>query len=94
VRPGKNRCSSTYNPTSNIFVTAYHNGGIVVVALNTGGSSVSQTFTFQNASGVTTMLVHRTSSSQNMAQLSNVSVANNTFTTTLPAQSITTFHQF
>ena len=94
VRPGKNRCTATYNPTSGIFVTAYHNSGIVVVALNTSGSSVSQTFTFQNASGITTLLVHRTSSSQNMAQLSNVSVANNTFTITLPAQSITTFHQF
>jgi glucuronoarabinoxylan endo-1,4-beta-xylanase len=94
VRPGKNRCSSTYNPTSNIFVTAYHNSGIVVVALNTGGSSVSQTFTFQNASGITTLLVHRTSSSQNMASIANATVSNNSFTYTLPAQSITTFHQF
>jgi glucuronoarabinoxylan endo-1,4-beta-xylanase len=94
VRPGKARCSSTYNPTSGIFVTAYHNGGIVVVALNTSGSSVNQTFTFQNASGVTSLLAHRTSSSQNLASITTATVANNTFTYTLPAQSITTFHQF
>jgi glucuronoarabinoxylan endo-1,4-beta-xylanase len=94
VRPGKTRCSSTYNPTSGIFVTAYHNGGIVVVALNTSGTSVSQTFTFQNASGITTFLVHRTSSSQNIASIANATVSNNSFTYTLPAQSITTFHQF
>ena len=43
VRPGKNRCTATYNPQSNIFVTAYHNGGIVIIALNTGASTRSQT---------------------------------------------------
>jgi glucuronoarabinoxylan endo-1,4-beta-xylanase len=94
VRPGKVRCSATYNPQGNIFVTAYHNNGIVVVALNTGSSTVNQTFTFQNASGITTMTPFRTSSSQHMAQLSAVSVNNNTFTYSLPAQSITTFTQF
>jgi glucuronoarabinoxylan endo-1,4-beta-xylanase len=95
VRPGKARCTCTpYSPTANVFVTAYHNGGVVVVAVNTGGSSVSQQFTFQNASGITSLLVHRTSSSQNMAQQSNANVSNNSFTYTLPAQSITTFHQF
>ena len=54
VRPGKVRCSTTYNPHSNIYVTAYHNNGVAVVALNTGTSAVNQTFTFQNASGITT----------------------------------------
>ena len=94
VRPGKIRCSSTYNPSSNVFVTAYHSGGIVIVALNTGTSSVSQTFTIQNATGVTSFLAHRTSSSENIAQATTATVANNTFTYTLPAQSVTTFHQF
>ena len=94
VRPGKNRCTATYNPQSNIFVTAYHNNGIVIVALNTGTTSKSQTFTIQNASGVTSMTPIRTSSSQRMAQLGAVSVSNNTFTYTLPAQSVTTFAQF
>ena len=94
VRPGKNRCTATYNPQANIFVTAYHNGGIVIVALNMGGSTVNQTFTIQNASGVTSMTPIQTSSSRHLAQLSAVSVTNNTFTYALPPQSVTTFAQF
>jgi len=94
VRPGKQRCSSTYNPSSNVFVTAYHGGGIVIVAVNIGSSSVSQTFTIQNATGVTSFLVNRTSSSENMASVTTANVSNNAFTYTLPAQSVTTFHQF
>ncbi len=96
VRPGKNKCSATYNPQSNIFVTAYHNNGIVIVALNTGGSAVNQTFTIQNASGVTSMTPIQTGgpSNRHLTQLSSVSVTNNTFTYSLPAQSVTTFAQF
>jgi glucuronoarabinoxylan endo-1,4-beta-xylanase len=94
VRPGKQRVTATYNPQSNIYVTAYHNNGVVVVALNTGTSSKSQTFTFQNASGISTLTPFRTSSSQHLSQLSAVTVTNNTFTYTLPAQSVTTFVQF
>ena len=94
VRPGKVRCSATYNPQPNIFVTAYHNNGIVIVALNMGGSTVNQTFTIQNASGVTSMTPIQTSSSRHLTQLSAVSVANNTFTYSLPPQSVTTFAQF
>ena len=94
VRPGKQRVTATYNPQANIFVTAYHNNGVVVVALNTGGSTVNQTFTFQNATGITTLTPFRTSSSQRMAQLGAVSVTNNSFTYSLPPQSVTTFAQF
>ena len=94
VRPGKVRCSATYNPQTNIFVTAYHNNGVVVVALNMGSSTVNQTFTFQNASGITSLTPIQTSSSRRLAQLSAVSVTNNTFTYALPPQSVTTFAQF
>ena len=93
VRPGKVRCSTTYNPSSNVYVTAYHNNGLVVVAINTGTSSVSQPFTIQNATGVTSLTVTRTSSSENMASVGTVGVANNNFTYTLNAQSVTTFTQ-
>ena len=94
VRPGKSRVTATYNPQSNIYVTAYHNGGIVIVALNTGTSSKNQTFVIQNASGVSSFTPIQTSSSRHLSQLSAVSVTNNTFTYTLPAQSVTTFAQF
>lgn len=94
IRPGKVRCSATYNPSTNIYVTAYHNNGAVIVAVNTGSSSVSQTFSLQNVSGVSTLLVNRTSSSENMASVTTATVSSNSFTYTLPAQSVTTFHQF
>ena len=94
VRPGKNRVTATYNPQSNIYVTAYHNGGIVIVALNMGTSTVNQTFVIQNASGVTSMTPIQTSSSRKLSQLSAVTVTNNTFTYSLPGQSVTTFAQF
>lgn len=94
VTPGKIRCSATYNPSSNIYVTAYHNGGVVIVAVNAGTSSVNQTFTLQNVSGLSSFNVNRTSASEGMAGVGSVSVANNTFTYSLPAQSITTFHQY
>jgi glucuronoarabinoxylan endo-1,4-beta-xylanase len=67
---------------------------MVIVAINTGSSSVSQTFSLQNVSGVTSLLANRTSSSENMAAVSTATVTSNTFTYTLPAQSVTTFHQF
>ena len=94
VRPGKQRVTATYNPQGSIFVTAYHNNGVVIVALNTGTTTVNQTFTLQNATGVTSLTPIRTSSSQHMAQLSAVTVTNNTFTYSLPGQTVTTFAQF
>ena len=94
VRPGKLRIAATYNPTSGIYVTAYRSGGLVIVAVNNSGSSVNQTFALQNITGVTSLLANRTSSSQNMAAITAATVSSNAFTYTLPAQSVTTFHQF
>jgi glucuronoarabinoxylan endo-1,4-beta-xylanase len=93
VRPGKVRCSTTYNPTSGIFVTAFHNNGLVIVAINNSSSSAGQTFSIQNATGVTSLLVNRTSASEGMATETSATVSNNAFTYTLPAMSVTTFHQ-
>lgn len=97
VRPGMVRCDSTYNPQSNVYVTAYYNNnnnGLVIIALNTGTTDASQTFNIQNAPSISTLTPIQTSSNANMVQLSTVTVQNNTFTYTLPAQSITTFAQF
>lgn len=94
IRPGKNRISATYNPASNVFITAYRNNGIVIVALNTGTSPVTQSFSISNITGLSSFQVHRTSANENMASLGTQTVSNNAFTYTLPAQSVTTFHQF
>lgn len=94
IRPGKQRIGATYNPSSGVYVTAYRNNGLVIVAVNTSGSAVNQQFTLQNISGVSSLIAHRTSSSQNMAGVGSVTVSNNSFTVQLPAQSVTTYHQF
>lgn len=91
VRPGYSRYNSTYSPSTNVFVTAYAgNGHHVIVAINLGASAVSQPFTIQGAT-VTSLTPTQTSPSSNLAQLGAVSVANGSFTYSLPAQSITTF---
>ena len=91
VRPGYLRYNSTYNPSSNVYVTAYGGSGHhVIVAINTGSSAVNQPFTIQGAT-VSSLTPFRTSASQNLAQLANVTVSNSAFTYSLPGQSITTF---
>ncbi|MBB3188128.1 glycoside hydrolase family 30 beta sandwich domain-containing protein [Microbacter margulisiae] len=94
VRPGYVRISCTYNPVSNVYITAYrgNNNKIVIVAVNAGGLPVSQTFSCLNLSISDTMNVNRTSSSENMKPEGTVSLVNNAFIYTLPAKSITTFH--
>ncbi len=93
VRPGKVECTTTYNPSTSVYVTAYHGNGLVVVAVNTGSTDVSQTFSLQHATGVASLAVTRTSATEDMASVSAATVSNNSWTYTLPAQSVTTFRQ-
>jgi len=91
VRPGYLRYNSTYNPSTNVYVTAY--GGSshhVIVAINMGTAAVSQPFTIQGAT-LASLTPYQTSPSHNLAQLGAVAVSNGAFTYSLPAQSITTF---
>ena len=91
VRPGYLRYNSTYTPSSGVYVTAYGGGGHhVIVAINMGSAAVNQPFTIQGAT-VSSLTPFRTSASQNLAQLANVTVSNGIFTYSLPGQSITTF---
>ncbi|MHB1946962.1 MAG: glycoside hydrolase family 30 beta sandwich domain-containing protein [Gammaproteobacteria bacterium] len=97
VRPGMVHVNATYNPQSNVYVTAFYNNsnnGLVIIALNTSTTVVNQTFAIQNASNISTLTPFQTSSGINMAQLSAVALQNNTFNYSLPAQSITTFAQY
>lgn len=94
IRPGKVRIAATYNPTSGVYVTAYKNNGLVVVAVNTTDSYVWQTFTLQNISGVSSLQVHRTSGDLNLAHVGTATVSNNSFGLYLPPKSVSTAHQF
>ncbi|HEY5583152.1 MAG TPA: glycoside hydrolase [Ruminiclostridium sp.] len=94
IRPGYVRVSADSNPTSNVYLTAYKNpsdGKFVIVAINNGGSNKSINFSL-NGFTATSVTSYRTSSSENLAQLSNISVTNgNALSTTLDANSVTTF---
>jgi O-glycosyl hydrolase len=93
VRPGYMRSTATNNPNPLVFVSAYKgNGHFVIVALNMGTTAVNQPFTVENQS-LTTLMPFQTSASENLKQLSPISVSSGTFTYLLPAQSITTLVQ-
>jgi glucuronoarabinoxylan endo-1,4-beta-xylanase len=92
VRPGCWRVDAAYNPTTNVYVTAYKdwNSKLRIVALNTGTGSVSQSFSVSGSS-LGSMTVYRTDGSHNNSNLGTVS--GTSFTYTLSAQSVTTFVQ-
>ena len=91
IRPGYHRVDATANPATNVYVSAYAGAdSVVIVAINTGTSAASQTFTLQNAS-VSQFSSWNTTANTNMAAGSAAAVSGSSFTASLPAQSITTF---
>jgi len=106
VRPGYVRVDATpampkaESPVNNstggtggTFVSAYkgEDGKVVIVSVNRDAAASSIEFTI-NGGKVLTMEAWRTTSSQNMAKLSDVSLSNGSaFSVSLPAQSVTTF---
>jgi glucuronoarabinoxylan endo-1,4-beta-xylanase len=91
VRPGYVMVGANNTPASGVYVTAYKgNNNYVIVAVNSNGSSSNITFDLSGAT-VTSVTPYQTSASNQLAQLSAVSVSNDAFTYSLPAQSITTF---
>ena len=94
IRPGYFRIDATHKPQAGISVSAYQNksgGNLAIVATNYTGSSVNQTFTVVNAPNFTSVTPYITSASQNIQGQPAQSVSSNSFTYTLPAQSVTTF---
>lgn len=91
IRPGYVMVGATFNPSSEVFVTAYTGGGtLVIVAVNTNTLPASQAFSISGMS-VPFMVPTVTSSNLIMAQQPSIPVASGNFTATLPAQSTTTF---
>jgi glucuronoarabinoxylan endo-1,4-beta-xylanase len=91
IQPGYVRVSATANPVSGVDVSAYSGAGTdVIVAINSNSSASSVTFGL-TGSTATSFTPHQTSATAQLAQLSAVSVSGNSFTYSLPAQSITTF---
>jgi len=91
IRPGYVVVGATFNPSPSVFVTAYTGGGtLVVVAVNTNTTPVSQAFSISGMS-VPFMTPTVTSSNLNVVQQPSIPVTSGNFTNTLPARSTTTF---
>jgi glucuronoarabinoxylan endo-1,4-beta-xylanase len=91
IRPGYSRVEATATPSTNVYVSAYEGEGkVVIVAVNTGTASASQKFNLDGAT-VAQFSSWQTSSSANMVAGTTANVSTNSFTFSLPAQSITTF---
>ena len=92
VRPGYYRIDATNSGTA--LISAYKDpvaGNFAIVAVNTNGSSIGQTFNLTNVTGVTSVTPWITSASFDLASQMAVAVTNSAFTCTLPAQSVVTF---
>ena len=90
VRPGYTRIDATYQPQSGVYVVGFKGAEIVIVAVNQNTASKSQTFAFQNGT-VAKVNKYTTSSTKNITNDGGVTMTGNSFTTTLDAQSVTTF---
>jgi glucuronoarabinoxylan endo-1,4-beta-xylanase len=91
VRPGYVMTGANNNPTSGVYVTSYKgNNNYVIVAVNSNSGSSNISFPITGAT-LTSVTPYQTSASLQLAELSAVSVSNDTFTYSLPGQSITTF---
>jgi len=93
VRPGYVRVNATASPTAGVYVSAYSgNGHTVIVAINSNASSSPVDFVLQNAT-VPSVTPYQTTATGGLQAGTSLPVAGDTFTSTLPAQSITTFVQ-
>jgi glucuronoarabinoxylan endo-1,4-beta-xylanase len=93
VRPGYFRYNATPTPVTGVYLSAYSGDGHeAIVAINSTSSPVTLPIQIANQA-VTSMTPYQTTSSSSVSQLSPVTVTNNEFSATLPAQSITTYVQ-
>jgi glucuronoarabinoxylan endo-1,4-beta-xylanase len=91
IRPGSVRIGASSNSRSDVLISAYKNGAKkIIVAINTGANNVVQKITIQDAS-ISEAVPYTTTSSKNTEQGTRITASGNSFSYTLPPNSITTF---
>lgn len=91
IRPGYVRVGATYNPSANVYVTAYKSSSnVVIVAINTGTSAASPQIAISGGT-VSSVTPYRTSGTEGISTLSDIAVSGGVFSPSLPGQSVTTF---
>ena len=93
VRPGYMRYSATSNPVSGVYLSAYAgNGHQVIVVINANTTAVSLPIQIDNQT-ITSLTPYQTTSSASVAAQTAITVTGNSFTASVPPQSITTYVQ-
>ena len=93
VRPGYVRYSATSNPVSGVYLSAYAgNGHQVIVVINANTTAASLPIQINNQT-ITSLTPYQTTSSASVAAQTAITVTGNSFTASVPAQSITTYVQ-
>lgn len=95
VRPGWVRIDATASPTGGVYVTAFKDpsdSGFAIVTINQNSSSTPLTLSLDGFPSVTTVTPTLTSASANLVDLSSVDASTGTFSYSLPATSVVTFH--
>ncbi|QQS03930.1 MAG: glucuronoxylanase XynC [Fibrobacterota bacterium] len=90
VRPGSYRATATYSPQAGVTVMAFAGTKNVIIAINQNTSTKSQSFSITKGTFATPKR-YTTSNTKRLADDGTVAVNNGAFTTSLDAQSITTF---
>jgi glucuronoarabinoxylan endo-1,4-beta-xylanase len=93
ARPGMTRVDITGEIPTNVLLTAYKGTGnkVVIVAINKGSSSASVPITISGGTAPASMTPIVTSSNENWASKTALTVSNGTFTATLGSKTVTTF---
>ena len=93
VKPGYVRIGATAAPTSGLLCSAYQDpasGKFAIVVINSNTSATSQQFNL-NGLSATSVTPWLTNSSNNLVKQADVTVSGNSFTFSLPAQSVMSF---
>ncbi len=94
VRPGWVRIDTTSNPQPGIYVTAFKNPAgtkFAIVVLNANQGATSETFALSQFPGAGSLIPWLTDGNSDLAAQSSIEVNGNSFSYSLPAQSVTTF---
>jgi glucuronoarabinoxylan endo-1,4-beta-xylanase len=89
VRPGYFRVDATYNPQSGVYVVAFKGTQNIVVIVNNATSQKTQSFTYTNGPAIIAIQKYVASQTKNAVSDGTITVTNNSFSTTLDAQSVT-----
>ncbi len=91
IKPGSVRLGTSTNTQTNVLVSAYRdaNGKKTLVIINSGNDTVQQKVDISNASAGD-FIPYTTTASSNVVAAAKISSSNNSFTCTLPPNSVTT----